>query len=99
MNEIVVEVQTGSIEYVNASVTGDVTLDTQAVAMAIMAVGTKPTAGDWVAAAWTGVAGTTRSCRRLLAGTEAAGLYRVFVKVTDTPEVPVLAVAGILAIA
>jgi hypothetical protein len=80
-----------SVEYLTVSVTADVTLDTQAVKISVDGKTT------WLTAAWIGTAGTTRSCRVLLDNTNMppAGERQVFVQVTDTPEIPVFAAAGI----
>jgi hypothetical protein len=90
VSEIVVTV--GSVEYLYADVTADRELDSQPVEMA---VDTNPASADWAEATWVGDPGLTRSCRILLDGTLAAGKYSVYVRITDTPEVPVVK-AGVL---
>lgn len=91
-------ISTASKEYrswpVIATVAGvPVNPTTGAVALAFKADGTVPLVGDFVAATWV----TTPSgyTARILIGTGgdvvlAAGHYRVWLKVTDTPEIPVL---------
>ena len=81
----------GSIEYISVSVTSDVTLDAQPVAISVDGQVT------WLTAAWTGSPGTTRSARVLLNVTNmpVAGESQVYVKVTDSPEVPIFAAAGV----
>lgn len=82
-----------SLEYVEATVTSDVTLDAQTVEFAILTAA--PVDGTtWTAGAWTGTAGTTRIARILVGpgGTldPGVGSYTVFVRVTDTPEIPAI---------
>jgi len=71
--------------------TGDV------VAVAFMSGRATPTSGDWKTASWETDATTTPSTyfARCLVGsggatTLVAGLYEMWVKVTDSPEIPVL---------
>lgn len=81
-----------TIEYIRSSVTASVTLDAQVVEMQLTAktpTGSPPqTPVSWQAAAWVGAAGTTRTCRSLF-GPLNPGQYDLWVRVTDTPEVPV----------
>lgn len=81
-------------EYLHIPVTGDVDLDAQVVAIAVIPVGQEEPADDeWHEAAWVGAVGTTRSARVLIGPEEdlelANGTYTAWVKVTDTPEIPV----------
>lgn len=88
-----------STEYVEAVVTSDVTLDAQVVEFVISS--TAPVDGTvWTAGAWAGSAGTTRTARILVGPTDGAldpgkGRYTVYVRVVDTPEIPVIE-AGVL---
>jgi hypothetical protein len=85
-----IEIQAGSIEYLQATVTADVTLDnTVAVALSLTPLSTG--AHDWKPAGWIGTAGTTRVAQTTDPLTYVAGNYTVFVKLTDTPEIPILA--------
>lgn len=80
-------VQRGSIEYVDVEVTADVALGTQAVAISF-----EPYPYSWVTAAWEGAAGTTRTASVLADDAsfpEDEEEVEVFVKVTDSPEVPI----------
>ncbi len=81
-----------SVEYVRVPVTASVTLDLQTVEMALTprtATGLPPeTPVSWLAAQWVGDAGLTRSCRTLI-GPLTPGAYDCWVRVTDTPEIPV----------
>lgn len=50
----------------------------------------------WTAATWLGSAGSSRTCRLLLNTTALTyGTHSVYVRLTDTPEIPVL-LAGTL---
>lgn len=83
-----------SVQYVQMRV--DTTTDPTGllVSMAVTPRGTEPTAGDFRTAAWT--AGTPYKAQVLI-GTAASGIgvltegtYQVWVKVTSTPEIPVM---------
>lgn len=68
------------------------------VEVAFKAPGTDPAAPDWHAGTWE-TAGTNVYYVRLLVGPVgglvlAAGTYRMWVRVTDSPEVPVIEVPG-----
>ena len=90
-----------SLEYVRVPVAAkqagavvNPTADT--VTMAFSAAGVDPVAGDYKTASWETDATTTPSTyyARCLVGpagtvTLAAGTYEVWVKVTDSPEIPV----------
>ena len=91
------QIHTGSTEYLRVAIATTVngavvnpTSDT--VAFSIVADGSAVgafTTGSWETDVVSGV--TTYYARILIAaGTYAAGDYRVFVKVTDSPEVPVV---------
>jgi hypothetical protein len=87
-----------SEEYLAVSVTADVTLTTQQVEIAVTL--DQPGEDDWLTATWVGTAGTTRQARLTPAqmGTDRApNEWLVFVRITDTPEIPVL-LAGSLRI-
>lgn len=78
-------------------------LSTDVVQMAFPAQGVKPIAGDWKAASWETDATATpsRYFARCLVGpggavTLAAGIFDVWVKVTHSPELPVLKSRGSL---
>lgn len=82
----------GATEYVEASVTSDVTLDTQPVAFSFDGGTT------WTAAAWTGSPALTRTARLLVVASTTfttPGIYTLLVKVTDSPEVPVISAGGV----
>ena len=84
-----------STEYLHGPVTASVTLDTQVVEVAFVTPSTAVPndATSWVTAEWEGGANTTRTWRVLIGpGTPAplaAGAYSVWVRIHDTPEVPV----------
>jgi hypothetical protein len=79
-----------SVEYLTVTVTSAATLSTQPVEISV------DDRTTWLTAAWTGSAGTTRSCQVLLNNTNmpAVGERQVFVRITDTPETAVIAAAG-----
>lgn len=74
----------GTIEYLNVEVNCDVTLDAQPVAFSL------DKGVTWLTATWVGDPGTTRTAQILLDGTLPPKTYHVYVKVTDTPEIPVV---------
>lgn len=86
-----IRIPRGSIEYVKTPVTADVSL-TMTVAISIRANGAAHT---WLAAEWTGTAGTTRTARTTTEVTFSTAnyplnTYTVYVKLTDTPEAPII---------
>jgi hypothetical protein len=84
----------GSTEYLKVELTADVTLDAQAVEFSLDDQAT------WLPAEAVGSTGTTRVYRHLLTPEEQPGGFtvEVLVRITDTPEVPVIN-AGTLTIA
>lgn len=83
----------GSTENIHAPVTATVSLSAQPVAIAIgrNSDGTY----TWLTAAWTGDVGTTRTAVTstpvvFTAANYPNQSYPIYVKVTDTPEVPVM---------
>jgi hypothetical protein len=96
-----VTIPRGSVEYVKARVTADVTLDdTVGVAISLLPSGTST--HTWLAGEWTGTADTQRVARTSSAVTfdtaYPGSTYSVYVKLTDSPESPILA-AGTLKVA
>lgn len=80
-----------SVEYVTTPVTADVDLD-MTVAISIR-FGTA--AHVWLPAEWVGTLGTTRTARTTSVVTFSAAAYpksqyKVYVKLTDSPEVPLI---------
>lgn len=82
-----IEIVQGSVEYLFADVTADRTLDSQPVGIAI---DTSTDGAVFADATWIGEAGLTRTCRLLLDGTLNVGKYGVWVKITDSPEIPII---------
>lgn len=80
----------GSIEYLDVVVTADVNL-TGAVEFSL----DRGTA--WVTAVWIGSAGLVRTARYLLDTTamDRGSSYPVWVRLADTPEVPVVSAGSI----
>lgn len=80
-----------SVEYLSVEVEGDVDLD-MVVELAVTPLSEQPEAGDWVSASWTGDLAPTRIAR--VDPDDVDGLapatYRVWVRLTDNPEVPVV---------
>lgn len=76
----------GSVEYIKATVTADFQLNAQPVAISIDEKAT------WLPATWVGSAGLTRQVRTTspYTFTDALGARHVYVKVTDSPEVPII---------
>jgi hypothetical protein len=88
------KISTQSTEYVKVQVTRDNGSDptTDTVAMAFVADGVTPSVGDFKSSSWQTING--KYFARCLIGPTGvvqltAGLYVVWVKVTDSPEVPV----------
>lgn len=82
-----------SFEYLSIPVSANVTLS-QTVQVAITR--DQPEAGDWQTATWQGSAGTTRTARIGPIGPLATGDWLVFVRITDSPEIPVLLAGSLL---
>lgn len=82
------ELITGSVEYLSVTVTSNIVLDTQPVTIS-------PDRGvTFYAATWLGAPSTQRQAQILLGTTEApmpsCGVYTVYVRVVDSPEIPVI---------
>lgn len=82
------ELVRGTAEYLTLTVVGNVTLDTQVVEFSF----DKTT---WMTAAWQGSAATTRKARVFIeeADMPTSTSTKVYVRVTDDPEIPIL-IAG-----
>lgn len=80
----------GTIEYLDVTVTADITLDGDVEVSLDRGL-------TWTAAAWIGDADTTRTARLLL---ETAAMdkdqYSVWVKLTDLPEIPIISAGSLL---
>lgn len=80
-----------SLEYLKVPVTAPVgvTIDTQVVEIAVMAPASQPEEADWRNAEW-----SDGNVARILIGPGekvlTPGSYMVWVRITDTPEIPVL---------
>jgi hypothetical protein len=82
----------GTIEYLDVPVTCDVTLNTQPVHVSLDQDVT------WLEATWQGVAGNKRIASVLLGDANPlppVGVHQVRVKVTDSPEIPIMIAGGI----
>lgn len=81
----------GTVEYLGVTITADVTLDTQPVAVSF-------DRATWNPATWTGSAGLVRTAH-LLIGDDVPlpekGTWAVYARVTDNPEAPIVE-AGVL---
>lgn len=96
-----VEISSLSLEYVYVPVAARaagaaVNPTSDAVALAFVVGATSPVSGDWKTATWDTDATTTPATYRVrcLVGPAGAvtlvpGMYQVWVKVTDSPEIPV----------
>lgn len=86
-------IPSASVEYLRSTITGTFTTS-MPVEMAVVQADSEPDSGDWHAATWDGADGDADA--KVLIGTGSAigalsdGLYDVWVRVTATPEVPVL---------
>ena len=89
------QIPASSIEYLYVPVTSDVSLSGLTVHIAVIPPGSDPVSGDWKAAAWSG------DSARILIGPgqsialSAATAYTVWVKVTSSPETPVIRAGAI----
>lgn len=82
----------GSKEYINAVITSDVTLS---MAVAIAVTQKNSSTHTWLPAGWIGSAGTTRTAQttdpvEFTAAAYPKTEYRVYAKLTDSPEVPII---------
>jgi hypothetical protein len=86
----------GTIEYVKALVKADVTLDDTVSVSLSLSTGNDSIGyvHTWLTGAWEGAAGTQRTARTASAVTfDSAypkGTYSLFVKLTDSPEIPLI---------
>lgn len=82
----------GSTEYLEYAVTANVPLDSQVVEITF-------DRDTFHTAAWIGDIGTTRTCQVLISDAElpADSAVDVFIRITDTPEIPLIP-AGTLTI-
>lgn len=74
----------GSVEYLTVTVTADVALTDQTVALSL------DRGTTWLPCAWIGDEGTSRQARTTDPHMFTAGTVSVLVKVADTPEVPII---------
>jgi hypothetical protein len=86
MSDTEVRIPVGSVEYLYADLTGDITLD----GTVEMGLGAGADVVTWTTAEWVGVPDFSRSARVLLDGTMDTGTYYLFARVTDNPEVPIV---------
>ena len=86
MSDTEVKIPVGSVEYLYADLTGDITLD----GTVEMGLGAGADAVTWQTAEWVGTPDFSRSARVLLDGSLGLGTYYLFARVTDTPEVPIV---------
>lgn len=85
----------GTEEYIKVTVTCDVALDAQPVAISIDGKAT------WLPGTWMGAVGTTRTVRTSTpyVFTTKLSPRAVYVRITDSPEVPIIKAAGLLSAA
>jgi hypothetical protein len=80
----------GAIEYVYAEIESDVVLDTEPVEISLDGL-------TWVGATWLGLPGTTRVATALFDfGDYPRNTYKVRVRVTSLPEVPIIYVGEVI---
>lgn len=80
-------------EYVRVSITASVIIGGQPVSLAFLSTPppTEPSLIQWENATWLDASGTTRTAGLLIgpaARVLAEGIYYVWYRVTDTPEIP-----------
>jgi hypothetical protein len=81
----------GTLEYVSATVTADVSLDAQAVTISI------DSGATWLPATWVGSPGTTRKVRTSnpVSFAVKAAWRQVLIKIVDNPEIPIVEAGSI----
>lgn len=79
--------KTGSIEYLEATITGDADLSPATVQLAMVAAGAT---ASWLGAAWVGDPTTTGVARTSSTVTYATGRYVVQAKLGASPEAPIV---------
>lgn len=91
-----------SLQYVTMPITAASDPTSLLVSMAVMPRGEEPEAGDFKTASW--AAGQPYRCQVLIGpgspgvGVLVEGTYRLWAKITATPEIPVLAATNYLVI-
>ncbi len=82
----------GSVEYIWVTVTANVSLGTQPVAVSLNDGAT------WLPCTWRGTAGTTRKAQTdspVVFNTALRGSNRVLVRITDTTETPIVSAGNV----
>lgn len=79
-----------STEYVHVPIDGPANMTTYDVDMAILQEGQDPDSGDWVAAAWEGTDAVVLVGPATSIPLTRGVTYEVWVRITATPEIPVL---------
>lgn len=92
----------GTLEYLRAKVTADVDLD-MGVELALLPQGEPVTGAAWLAGEWSGDLSGTRWARTIEPvdvdpAQFPTGGYALYVRLDDTPEKPILPVAGTVTI-
>lgn len=86
----ILQIPSLSVEYVKVPVTSSADLTGLTVQMAIVADGQDPAGGDWKTAAWIGDSAALLIGPATLLPLTKGTTYGVWVKITSTPEIPVL---------
>lgn len=86
----ILQIPSLSVEYVKVPVDGPTDLTALTVQMAIVSDGQDPAGGDWKTAAWIGTSAAILIGPATLLPLTKGTTYGVWVKITSTPEVPVL---------
>lgn len=79
-----------STEYVHAPIDGPANLTSFTVEMAILPTGQDPAGGDWKAATWSGTDATVLVGPSAVIPLTKGAQYEVWVRITASPEIPVL---------
>lgn len=91
----ILQIPSLSVEYVKVPVTGPDDLTSLDVDMAILPDGQDPAGGDWKAAAWIGTSAAVLIGPATLLPLTKGVTYGVWVRITSTPEIPVLGPYGL----
>lgn len=86
----ILQIPSLSVEYVKVPVTSSADLTGLTVQMAIVADGQDPAGGDWKTGAWIGDSAAILIGPATLLPLTKGTTYGVWVKITSTPEIPVL---------
>lgn len=86
----ILQIPSLSVEYVKVPVTGPDDLTSLTVEMAVLPDGQDPTGGDWESGTWIGTSAAILIGPATSLPLTKGITYGVWVRITSTPEIPVL---------